>query len=203
VATSITTTLSLTTNANFLSVNGGTISGTPSQAGTYYVKVTAAASDGRTITQEYTLTVTAAPAPTVPDNTPEPDDAATPDNSSSDSPSNQTTSPVDDGTQNTTATNNTSAGNNSTSNTSSDTNPRTVTSWRSNWLKSLFGWFNWPIFGGSSSLAKPVSMESTSSFSGSAYVLGGPSGDSSLAMISMAATAALAGAYLWVSRKMN
>lgn len=80
VTTSITTALSLTTNANFLSVNGGTVSGTPTQAGTYYVKVVATSTDGRTIAQEFTLTVTAAP---VPEPVPEEESNATDDRSTS------------------------------------------------------------------------------------------------------------------------
>jgi hypothetical protein len=204
VTTSITTTISLTTSANFLSVNGGTISGTATQAGTYYVKVIATASDGRTIAQEYTLTVTAAPAPVNDGNTD--DGAADPVDPGANDPgstTNQTTNPVDNGNQTSPGANNTAADN--TNNTSSsNTNPRSVTSWRSNWLRNLFGWINWPIFGSSSSLAKPVSMQSASSLSSSSgYALGGASGESSLAMISLAATAALAGAYFVVSRKMN
>lgn len=216
VTTSITTTISLTTNANFLSVNGGAISGTPAQAGTYYVKVIATASDGRTIIQEYTLTVTAAPAPgnnggtsesptgNTSENTTLVDDGpVSPGDNSSSATTNQTTDTVDNGNQTSPSTND-AAADNSNNTSTGNTNSRTVSLWRSNWLRNLFGWTNWPIFGSSSSLAKPVSMHSASSYSSSSgYALGGASGESSLAMISLAATAALAGAYFVVSRKMN
>lgn len=207
VTTSITTTISLTTDASFLSVNGGTISGTPAQAGTYYVKVIATAVDSRTITQEYTLTVTAAPTPADSEDTipPADDGPLSPDTNSSTGTTNETTDAIDSSNQTSSSTNGTAAGNTETNDASSgSTDTRSVNSWRSNWLKNLFGWINWPIFGSSSSLAKPVSMHSTSSFSSSsAYALGGTSGESSLAMISLAATAALAGAYFVMSRKMN
>ncbi|MDW5563862.1 MAG: Ig domain-containing protein [Methanomassiliicoccus sp.] len=206
VTTSLTTTVSLTTSANFLSVSGDTISGTPAQAGTYYVKVTATSADSRTITQEYTLTVTAAPAKTD-DNTSGNNGTVTPGEdtntgANTTGTSNQTSSPTQ-----TTGTNGTSAGSNSSSSTtnntaSSSTDTRTVSSWRSNWLRNLFSWVNWPIIG-SSSVANPVTVESTSFASSNAYVMGGSSGENSLAMISLAATGALAGVYLWVSRKMN
>jgi hypothetical protein len=203
VTTSITTTVSLTTDARFLSVSGGTITGTPTQAGTYYVKVVATSSDGRSIVQEYTLTVTAAPG-----SDPKPvegNDSPAPGENGSDGGANDTPANTTDGDRNDAADNSTAPGNAPSDNAGpSAPHTRSVTSWRSSWLKSLFGWLNLPFFGDSSSLARPVAMHSVSSYSASsANALDGSPEDSALAMISLAATAALAGAYFWVSRKMN
>jgi len=159
--------------------------------------------------------VTSAPADNEETIPPADDGAVIPDTNNSTGTTNETTDVIDDSNQASSSTNDTAAGNAETNDTAAgnaktndastgSTDTRTVNSWRSNWLRNLFGWINWPIFGSSSSLAKPVSMQSTSSFSSSsAYALGGTSGESSLAMISLAATAALAGAYFVISRKMN
>gem|GEM_PF-3604826 len=167
------------------------------------MKVTATSSDSRTIEQMYTLTVTAAPV-----NDPDPvqdDDEPAPGDGSSDDGSDETPAPAGDDAQNDTAANDTAPGSGPSDNSgSSGPSTRTVTAWRSSWLKSFFSWFNWPLFGGSSALAKPVAMHSASSYAASSgNALDGSSEDGALAMISLAATAALAGAYVWASRKMN
>ena len=62
-ATSIACTMTLSTDAAFLSASEGTVAGTPDQAGSYSVSIAERSSDGRTIYQNYTLVVSAAPSP--------------------------------------------------------------------------------------------------------------------------------------------
>ncbi|MBI0582868.1 MAG: hypothetical protein ISF22_01425 [Methanomassiliicoccus sp.] len=204
VTTTIATTLTLTTNAPFLSLSGNTVAGTPDRAGSFSVKVVAKAADGRSIEQSYTLTVPVPPVqepPVVNDPDPVEDVNITTPGNNDNAPVTNVTQPSD---QNGTSGNSTTGPGSPEIPGKESKKPvtKTVTSWRNSWAKNFFSWFKWPLFGGSSSVAQPAAVQTASSASQSgAYALGGTS-DSSLAMISLAATGALAGAYFWVSRKL-
>lgn len=183
--TSVPCTMTLSTDAGFLSTSGGTVSGTPDRAGSFSVRIAERSSDGRTIYQNYTLVVSAAPAPP----------------------------PVDGG--NNTGGNSTggsNTGGNTTGGTTNNTTggsvvpdqntgqPRSVWSWLVEWLKNAFGWGKTPLMNGPAN-ASPAPVQATTPTSKTSGAILGGASDALLVIGALAASVGLVGAYLMVSRK--
>jgi hypothetical protein len=172
--TSIACTLTLTSDAGFLTASSGSVSGTPDKAGSYGVRIAERSSDGRTIYQNYTLVVAAAPTPPAP--------------------------PVNGGnTTNGTTGGNTTGGTTGNMTAGGTTNqtaspPKTPWSWLSGWFKDLFGG------GRSPTVAGPIASQSAPASKSSGFVLGGAF-DALLVIGAMVAAVTLVGAYLVISKK--
>ncbi len=178
--TSISCTLTLSTDAGFLSTSSGLVSGTPDKAGSFSVRIAERSSDGRTIYQNYTLVVASAPTPPIP-----------PVNGGDTTTGDNTTGGTTGGTGGNTAGNTTDG---STKSNPTISQPRNVWSWLSDWFKAVFGG------GRSSTVTSPTATQNAPVSKSSGYVLGGGS-DALLVIGALAASIALVGAYLMVSKK--